>query len=155
MDIKNILNNSRILSNLIIKIPKAFDLITENNRNKRFLSIYNKRNTPPFSYYFNRLVNIIEPEVSTIICSFIYIDKICENDRFILTEYNINNVFFTSLYLSIKFHEDEIFATEDFALIGYLSLDEIRRFENEFLVLLDFKLYISSNKYEVYLMKLQ
>ena len=143
--------SSAILLNVMNKIPLIFNRICENNKLKETQStIFNSDTYLPFNLYFKRLIDLIEPEVSTIILSFIYIDMICKDDNFIVSCCNVNNVFFTALYLSIKINEDEIFDFDDFHYISMINKNDIILFDNDLINLLSFKVIIPYELYEFY-----
>ena len=143
-------SHSKILEKVLIKIPKVFDLIIKNNQNKLVKTSFDSRSSLAFNDYFSRIIELVKPELSTLICCFIYIDKLCQKDKFVISTNNLNKLFFISLYISIKFNEDVIFAINDFGVISALKIEEINKLEKKFLDLLNYDLLISYKDYETY-----
>ena len=87
---------------------------------------------------------------STLIISLIYIDRICKNRGFKLTKNNIHRILFSSILTSIKFNEDKIYPNSFYAKIAGIPVNELNKLESAFLKLIDFKLFISDEIYDIY-----
>ena len=76
-------------------------------------------------------------------------DRIIKN-FIIITEYNIHRLLLMSLITSIKYNEDVIYDNMDFSKIAGISLKEFNKIETEFLLILNFKLYIQEIEFQQY-----
>lgn len=133
------------------------DLISENLRNikSRYIKrdIFYVTNLPRISIvdYLNRILKYSEISISSLILAVIYIDKMCEQQRYVLSQHNIHRLILSSCVISTKFNEDKTFNNSYFAKIGGVSGKEMNQLEYEFYVLLDFKLMVDKGYYEKYL----
>ena len=102
--------------------------------------------------YLSRINKYIKPEISTLIICLIYIDKICscKKNRILLIENNIFKLFLSSIIIAVKYNEDFYDDNNYFAKVGGISLSEINSLEKEFLNLINFGLYVSSDIFEKY-----
>lgn len=60
---------------------------------------------------------------------------------------HINRVLFCSFLVAIKFNEDVIFSSSDYAIIGGISPEELAILENVYLELIEFDIYVDSSHY--------
>ena len=100
--------------------------------------------------YLSRIYKYSFINDSTLIISLIYIDRICKNKGFKLTKNNIHRILFSSILTSIKFNEDKIYPNSFYAKIAGISVKELNKLENAFLKLIDFKLFIPDEVYDIY-----
>ena len=154
--IKNSSNSKRntiinIISNLLNKIceqsPKKLKE-NENEITKPFLS----KTIPSISIknFFERICNLTKIENSTLILILIYIDRICNINKFTLTYRNIYKIILSSMVVAIKYNEDNFYSSEIYAKIGGLSIKELNYLEFHFLVLIKFSLYVEKDLYDKY-----
>lgn len=133
------------------------DLITENLRNIKShyikKDIFYVTNLPMISIidYLNRILKYSEINISSIVLAVIYIDKMCEQQRYVLSQHNIHRLILSACLISAKFNEDKVFNNSYFAKIGGVSVKEVNQLEYEFYVLLDFKLIVDKGYYDKYL----
>jgi hypothetical protein len=118
---------------------------------KQRKSIFNSERIPKIGIleYLHRLNKYCEIERSTLICTLIYLDRIIKN-FIIITEYDIHRLLLMSLITSIKYNEDVIYDNMDFSKIAGISLKEFNKIETEFLLILNFKLYIKEIEFQQY-----
>ena len=124
---------------------------------KKFLkkqnkSIFNTNKIPRISIleYLHRINQFSEIERSTLICTLIYLDRITKTNSIMLTEYNVHRLLSMSIIVSIKYNEDVIYDNMDFSKIAGISLKEFNKIETEFLLILNFKLYIKEIEFQQY-----
>ena len=124
----------------------------QKNSQKEFDKIFSHSREPEISLYdyLTRIYKYSEINDSTLIISLIYIDRICKNKGVKLTKYNIHRVLFSSILASIKFNEDKIYPNSFYSKIAGISVKELIKLENKFLQLIDFKLFISDEIYNIY-----
>lgn len=61
---------------------------------------------------------------------------------------------FLSIIIAVKFFEDKYYKNEYYAKVGGISLKELNFLEIEFLKLIDFNLFISSEVFDYYKQKI-
>ena len=161
---KNIVKESQ--NNSYIKtIIKVLTLILEENKTitdyKQIIiiqskSIFSSHSIPKISLlnYLKRIQIYSQIETPTLICSLIYIDRLCNFTGIILTYYNIHRILFSAILMSIKFNEDRYYDNKYYSKIAGVKVKELKQIEYKFLDLIDFKLFISEDeflKYKIFL----
>ena len=143
----------------IIYTKTLLHILSENKKSndyyKKIESNYDGHFTykvkPPISLldYLKRIIKYLKIEFSTLIISMIYIDRICK-ERVFINEYNIHRVMLISIYIAYTFNEDCIHDNNYLALVSGISKKEMVLLENEFLELIDFKLFVSDDTFNEY-----
>ena len=157
----NEFDNSSISLNLTNQIITSIssnleDLIMENLHNIYQLyiksDIFFLNHIPQISIedYIKRIMKYTQMNISSLILAIIYIDKMCENNSYILCFNNIHRLILTSCLLSIKFNEDCSLHNDLYAKISGESVDVVNKLEYEFYVLLNFSLFVEYDYYEKY-----
>ena len=146
-----------ISQKLIEIISSTLQTIIKDNKNqknsqKEFDKIFSHSRDPEISLYdyLSRIHQYSLINDSTLIISLIYIDRICKNKGVKLTKNNIHRILFSSILTSIKFNEDKIYTNSFYAKIAGISVKELIKLESAFLNLIDFKLFISDEIYNIY-----
>ena len=140
-----------VLTELIEKNQKNI-----NNNNLNFDDdIFNSKSIPNISTYdyMLRIVEYSNLEENTLILSLIYIDKIARIKK--ITKYNIYKYLITSVLIALKYNEDEIYNNNYYSQIGGINYEELMQLELNFLVLIDFNVYINNETFEQYKSALQ
>ena len=145
--IKNI---SELLENICDENTRNFKENNpgENLNIKPFLS----KNIPQISIkdYLERLYKYTKINCSTIILILIYIDRICNIQKFKLTYFNIHKLILASMIIAIKFNEDEQYTTNFYSKLGGVPTAEIVFLENNFFFLIKFNLFVKNELYKKY-----
>lgn len=146
---------SQIITEIIEenKVDENFKKIQE----KQKKLVFNSKKTPsiPIQTYLERVLKYTHIEESTLIIGLIYIDRICELNDITLTELNVHRILFTSILLSIKFNEDDFYSNSYYAKVAGISLEEVNLAESEFLNLCKFRLFVTKELYDKYLVYLR
>jgi len=141
---------SELLEDICDESIKNFKDINpgENLNIKPFLS----KNIPQISIkdYLERLYKYTKINCSTIILILIYIDRICNIQKFKLTYFNIHKLILASMIIAIKFNEDEQYTTKFYSKLGGVPIAEIAFLEYNFFFLLNFNLYVEEELYKKY-----
>ena len=140
-----------VLTELIEKNQKNI-----NNNNLNFDDdIFNSKSIPNISTYdyLLRIIEFSNIEENNLILSIIYIDKIARIKK--ITKYNIYKYLITSVLIALKYNEDEIYNNNYYSQIGGINYEEIMQLELNFLVLIDFNVYINNKTFEQYKSALQ
>ena len=143
-----------IISVLTELIEKNQKNINNNNLNLDD-DIFNSKSIPNISTYdyMLRIVEYSNLEENTLILSLIYIDKIARIKK--ITKYNIYKYLITSVLIALKYNEDEIYNNNYYSQIGGINYEELMQLELNFLVLIDFNVYINNKTFEQYKSALQ
>lgn len=99
--------------------------------------------------YLRRILYYIKLEFSTLIIAMIYIDRICKEKVF-LNEFNIHRIMVIAIYIAYTYNEDSIYDNNYLSLVSGMSKNEIVTLEEDFLELIEFKLFVNDNLYEQY-----
>ena len=91
---------------------------------------------------------------SVFIVALIYIDRLIESRKFVISSLNIHRLLITCVMVAVKFFEDEFFKNSFYAKLGGIPGWEINCLEIELLRLLNFNLFIDSSLYHKYFTEL-
>lgn len=139
-----ILNSiSNILNELTIKNSKKQGNKIEND-------IFETSENPNISLldYLTRIVEYSNCEENTLISALIYIDRIAKIKN--ITKLNVYKLIFTSILISLKYNEDEIYDNIYYSRIAGVSIQELNKMEYEFVLLLNFNFYINDILFNQY-----
>lgn len=149
-------------NDLSIVIPQIIlEILSENQEKSNFCKsdcFYSKK-IPTMSVqdYLRRIIKYSKVETSTLILSIIYIDRVCEREKYVLNLYNIHRFLLASILVAIKYNEDDFYRNTQYAKIGGIDLSELNSLEDEFCRLLNFSLFVSEiefTKYKHYFTKI-
>jgi hypothetical protein len=119
---------------------------------KQEKSIFSMKSIPTISLkdYLERVISYSKIENNTLITSLIYIDRLCQKTKLILTPYNMHRIIFTSILLSLKYNEDLIYNFSFYSKIAGINVKELKKLESEFVKLINFSLYVETEQFEKY-----
>ena len=100
--------------------------------------------------YIERLLKYSKTFNEIVIIVLIYLDTICAKNKLNLNYYNIHKFIFAAFIVAIKFYEDDYYSISYYAKLGGISKKEAISLEYEFLILIDFKLFVNQNLYDKY-----
>ena len=164
-------NNSQFyLINFIPKINKKIvkiitstlcQLINDNFSNKihnknNYIKIFYNKYIPEIklSEFVSKIIELTKCEFNTIIYSLILIDKLYFKG-IIINEFNIYKLLYISIIISIKMNQDKIYNNKYYAKILGVEPKELLILETNFLILLNFDIYISNDSFQYYLDSLE
>ena len=144
-----------------IIIKKMSDLLSDicydNTKNLKseknlYIKPFLMRNIPPISIkdYLERLCKYSKINTSTIILILIYIDRICNIQKFKLTYYNVHKLILASMVIAIKYNEDEYYSNKFYSKLGGVSISEIVFLEYNFLSLIHYNLFVNNELFKKY-----
>ena len=154
-------NESKINESLLNKINQIFKIVLEENEklknypdklSSRRGVAFNSNYIPSISIkkYLYRIAYYTEIEENTIIIALIYIDRISEISKIMLTPYNIHRIIFSAILLAIKYNEDLQYDFNFYSMIAGIPMKELKYLESEFICLIKFNLYINDEDYRDY-----
>lgn len=136
------------------KISTLLTEIVRMNSKKPFLDSdpFSKKIVPSItvSDYLERIKKYTKIEKGTLILAMIYIDRICNLNRIILSPYNIHRILLGCCLVALKYNEDVIFKNIFYAKVAGVSLKEINAIELYTLSFLSFNLYVEEEIFELY-----
>lgn len=136
------------------KIVSLLTEIVHLNSDKQYdeADPFAKRSIPEISVgdYIDRIKKYTKMEKSTLILAMIYIDRICNQNRLILTPYNIHRILLGSCLIAIKYNEDVIYDNLFYSRVAGVTLKEINIIELYTLSFLNFNLYVDDGTFEFY-----
>ena len=134
-------------------------ILSENKKSKDYYKKINLNQDGHFTFkikpninlldYLRRILKYLKIEYSTLIIAMIYIDRICKEKVF-LNEYNIHRIMLISIYMAYTYNEDCIYDNKYLALVSGLNRSEMVLLEEDFLDLIEFKLFVSDEIFEQY-----
>ena len=134
-----ILSQNKGLHNYYIKIKE----------NKDFHFTIMKQPSISLFDYLKRILTFIKFDFSTLIIAMIYIDRICKEKVF-LNEFNIHRILVIAIYIAYTYNEDQTFDNDYLSLVSGINKEEMVTLEEDFLELIEFKLFVNDQLYEQY-----
>lgn len=144
---------------LISSISHKLEKIIENNNyyeynNDEHNLLINAFNSKefidiPIYEFLTRIIMYFNCQDSSLIISLIYLDKLIMKNINI-NKYNIYQLLFTCLLISVKYNEDNIYKNNYYSEIIGITLEELNLLEYNLYYLLDFNAYIKNETYEYY-----
>ena len=122
---------------------------------KKLLVLEEKPNIS-LSRYIYRINKYLDPEISTFIISFIYMEKLTSTRslKLKIDENNIFKLILTSLTIAIKYNEDDTHDNKFFSKVGGLTLKQLNELELNFCAMLKWDLFISYDIFRKYYLHL-
>ncbi len=140
---------ANILLHILAENKKSKDYYKKINANRDGHFTIQMRPSISLLDYLRRIIKYLRMELSTLIISMIYIDRICK-EKIFLNEYNIHRVMLIAIYIAYKYNEDCIYDNKYLALVSGISNAEMILLEQDFLELIDFKLYVNEETFKQY-----
>ena len=135
-------------------------LITDNKANRHYNEklkqqakhIYTSRKLPEISVndYIVRIAKYMKIEDSTLILALIYIDRISRKRKIFVNEYNVYRLFFMSVVVATKYNEDKHYSNTYYAKIGGVELEQLNQMECEFVMGINFDLFVEAKVFDKY-----
>lgn len=110
------------------------------------------------STYLRRLYKRFGCSDSVFVCALALLDRLLDgsalpyaDQQLRLTECNVHRLLLSCLLLAAKSNEDEVRSNLEYARAGGLSLRELNRLEKRTMQLLNYRLLVNREEYELYL----
>ena len=101
--------------------------------------------------YLKRLHEYMKCSEECFILAVIYMDRLaCREASIVINEKCIHRLFLSSLVVAAKFFDDKFYKNLYYSKVGGISNDEMNVLEIQFLLLIDFGLFVSSEEFERY-----
>ena len=108
-----------------------------------------------FIHKMKKDIHKICPERNTIICAFIYLDRLLNANRKLLKRENIYNLFMISLILSHKYTEDVVYIDKCYCTLLHKNIKMFNSLEIIVCELIEYKLYVSEETFHKYHKKVE
>ena len=154
-----IIQTSTTLSPPIIFAQILLHILSENKKSKDYYKkislnqdghfTFKVQPSIPLFVYLQRILKYVKIEFSTLIIAMIYIDRICKEKVF-LNEFNIHRIMVIAIYIAYTFNEDIIYNNDYLSLVSGMSKNEIVTLEEDFLELIEFRLFVNDEVYKQY-----
>eukprot|EP00518_Triparma_eleuthera_P006256 CAMPEP_0182468322 /NCGR_PEP_ID=MMETSP1319-20130603/15314_1 /TAXON_ID=172717 /ORGANISM="Bolidomonas pacifica, Strain RCC208" /LENGTH=248 /DNA_ID=CAMNT_0024668507 /DNA_START=19 /DNA_END=761 /DNA_ORIENTATION=- len=105
--------------------------------------------------YLQRICRYSSCSMECFVLALVYIDRLIQRNNFVLTSLNVHRIIITSVMLAAKFLDDQYFNNAFYARVGGVPCAEINALELEFLFLINFSLYVTTDAYHKYLSELE
>ena len=149
--------NSQIMSAISMTL---IQLISDNHSKANYKEkikaqakqIFTSRSLPKISIsdYIHRIMKYTKIEETTLILALIYIDRLCRKKKILLTEYNVHRILFVSVLAALKYNEDKFYSNVYYAKIGGLEIKQLNTLEIEFVIGINFDLFVDNKIFEKY-----
>jgi hypothetical protein len=143
------IKNSELIQSISDILSK---ILEENKKLPNIKEIISKQNKMCFSYnsipkisikdYLERIQEYTCLEQNTLILSLIYIDRLCEIGKIVLTYYNIHKILFGAILIAIKYNEDNFYDNKYYAKIAGVKISELKLMELNFIRFIDYQMYV-------------
>ncbi|KAI9915882.1 hypothetical protein PsorP6_007770 [Peronosclerospora sorghi] len=100
--------------------------------------------------YLTRIHKYASCSPECFVLALVYIDRLHQMQGFVLTELNVHRVVITSVVLAAKFFDDHYFNNAYYAKVGGVPCPEMNELEVEYLLLINFSLYVSCETFARY-----
>ncbi|CAG9321178.1 unnamed protein product [Blepharisma stoltei] len=106
----------------------------------------------PIGSYLNRLKQYMKCSEECYVLALIYIDRIStKHNSFVVNSLCIHRLILAAVMLSAKFSEDKFYKNSYYAKVGGISCTEMNSLEHQFLIMIEFDLYVSEKEFQLYL----
>lgn len=141
---------SKVLTQLI-------EVNCKSNTRQHFVTKFQSSYAPSISIqgYLERINKYAKCSPNCFIVALIYIDRLIEIRNIVLTSLNVHRILITSVLLATKVFDDEFYKNAYYAKLGGVSTSEMNALELEFLSLVNFKLFVSTEIFTKYQEELQ
>ena len=148
-----------IISNILSEIMEEEEKLNNNHKFttiNRSVDIFAGKRDPSISIheYYERLIKYTKLENFTLIISLIYLDRIFEMDNVVIKIINAHRLILASVFLAIKFNEDDLYDNKFYARVGRVKLEELLKIEETYLQKINYSLFVHESifaKYESFL----
>jgi hypothetical protein len=101
--------------------------------------------------YLERMLKYTEISAEAAIIAIMWVYRIREIDKeFSITSFTLHRLILAALQVAAKFHDDKFFANHWYARIGGVDTKEMNALEIEFLFLINFDMFITTQEYNAF-----
>ena len=144
---KHIVEISNSISEILNELINNNSLKKDNKQKEDIFDTNQIPNINLFDYII-RIISYSNCEENTLISALIFIDRIAKVKK--ITKLNVYKLLFTSILISLKYNEDEIYGNDYYSQIAGVSCSELSKMEYEYVILLNFNLFIDEEIFNQY-----
>uniref|UniRef100_A0A7S4P5R5 Cyclin n=1 Tax=Paramoeba aestuarina TaxID=180227 RepID=A0A7S4P5R5_9EUKA len=139
-------NYIEILSSILRRIVKSNDASPGCDK---IVTQFHSETAPSVAIrdYMERILKLTKCEPGSIVLAVIYMLRICRDHSIPLTSLCFHRLFITSVCVSMKYFEDDVYSNKYMAKVGGISTRELSVLERLHLVMLKFSLMMSPIDY--------
>lgn len=100
--------------------------------------------------YLERIHKYASCSTECFVLALIYIDRLIQNNNFVLSELNVHRVVITAILLAAKFFDDAYYNNAYYAKVGGVLVSEMNGLEVEFLFRINFSLHVKPDVFIKY-----
>jgi len=101
--------------------------------------------------YLNRIRKYFVASDECYVMALVYIDRVGKVDpAMTVSELNVHRLLVIAAMIAAKFHDDVYYSNNYYAKVGGLSLKEVNALEAKFLKMLDWRMYVDPQEYQLY-----
>lgn len=100
--------------------------------------------------YLERIHKYASCSTECFVLALIYIDRLIQNNNFVLSELNVHRVVITAILLAAKFFDDAYYNNAYYAKVGGVLVSEMNGLEVEFLFRINFSLHVKPDVFVQY-----
>lgn len=104
----------------------------------------------PLSDYFIRIGRYSNVSSECYVLAFVYMEKYLHATKMNVSNRSVHRLVMTSIVIAAKFFDDRYFSNGFYAKVGGLSVKELNFLEREFLLTIQFELYVKPSTYQLY-----
>lgn len=126
---------------------------TDSDQNLNLTTYFHSKKTPNIAIknYLRRLEEYMKCSEECYVLALIYIDRITSNEKyFVINSLCIHRLILTGVMVAAKFSEDTYYKNSYYAKVGGISNSELNTLELQFLILIDFNLFVSDVEFQRY-----
>jgi len=125
------------------------------NDSKNDNSFSDEEEKIPLAEYIYYWIETLKFNENLLYLMMMNLDKILNSKKIILTEKNVNNVLFTCMVITQKYHEDDIYSDKDYSNLLKINCDEFIEMQIKYLECIDYSLLIEKDDLEQYKIKMK
>lgn len=128
--------------------PSVFDSNPKNAYSSSILDKYD------FEDLFRFCIKRLKIDDNLLVLIMMNIDKIIAKSHFIISNENINRLFYTCLMITKKYYEDNSFNNKAYSSLVGINCDDLLNMEIEFMKMIDFEFFIKDKEFHNYKQKI-
>lgn len=150
--IENLTKNSR--RNCLVDINSTTSRNDYENKDVNFIdSIFELETAPNINFidYLKRIIYYSKINYSTLIISFILIDRFLNSKNYFLKSKNVYFVMAAGIIIASKFNDDKILSDKDYSTVFMISSSRLHILESLFLKDINYDIFVNNKCYNEYI----
>jgi hypothetical protein len=139
---------------LIAAWAKVLEQLVVLRCNTHCKTLFHATRTPQISIsdYMKRISHYFNCSDACLTLGLVYIDRLMKmHPEFIVNTMNVHRLFATSVVIAAKYHDDTFYTNKHYARVAGVKPQELSTLEEQFLLMIGWRLYVDPGEYEQYL----